>query len=163
MKKCRECSEDFEPKRSSQLFCSKPCTNRFSRINASKRCKCGGTISRYSLVCIPCAAIDKKQETINKWLLGLSKGGTTRGVSTAIRNYLLGQADFKCSICSFDTPHPEDGSSVLEIDHIDGDGDNHRPENLRVLCPNCHSLTPTYRGRNMGNGRKVWYSRNYRE
>jgi hypothetical protein len=36
----------------------------------------------------------------------------------------------------------------LELDHIDGIRDNNQIENLRVLCPNCHALTPTYRARN---------------
>lgn len=38
----------------------------------------------------------------------------------------------------------------LELDHIYGDRADNRPENLRLLCPNCHALTPTYRGRNIG-------------
>jgi Zn finger protein HypA/HybF involved in hydrogenase expression len=37
----------------------------------------------------------------------------------------------------------------LELDHIDGDRTNHRLENLRILCPNCHSQTSTYRGKNI--------------
>lgn len=37
---------------------------------------------------------------------------------------------------------------TLELDHIDGDNRNHHIENLRILCPNCHSQTPTFRGRN---------------
>lgn len=41
----------------------------------------------------------------------------------------------------------------LELDHVDGDRWNNTLENLRLLCPNCHALTPTYRGRNIGNGR----------
>jgi 5-methylcytosine-specific restriction endonuclease McrA len=36
---------------------------------------------------------------------------------------------------------------VLELDHIDGDCLNNRLENLRWLCPNCHSQTPTYKNR----------------
>ncbi|MEU5215765.1 HNH endonuclease signature motif containing protein [Streptomyces sp. NPDC020807] len=35
----------------------------------------------------------------------------------------------------------------LEVDHIDGDWRNNRIENLRFLCPNCHSATDNYRGR----------------
>ena len=38
----------------------------------------------------------------------------------------------------------------LELDHVNGDRTDNRLENLRLLCPNCHALTPTYRGRNIG-------------
>lgn len=37
----------------------------------------------------------------------------------------------------------------LELDHVDGDRYNNLLQNLRLLCPNCHALTPTYRGRNI--------------
>ena len=37
---------------------------------------------------------------------------------------------------------------ALELDHIDGDRENNLLINLRLLCPNCHATTPTYRGRN---------------
>ena len=43
----------------------------------------------------------------------------------------------------------------LELDHINGDRSDNRLENLRVLCPNCHALTPTYRGRNIGKRRTM--------
>lgn len=42
----------------------------------------------------------------------------------------------------------DDGRLPLEIDHINGDSRDNRIENLRILCPNCHSLKPTHRGRN---------------
>jgi 5-methylcytosine-specific restriction endonuclease McrA len=37
---------------------------------------------------------------------------------------------------------------TLELEHIDGNRHNNTRENLEGLCPNCHSLTPTWRGRN---------------
>lgn len=40
----------------------------------------------------------------------------------------------------------------LEVEHIDGDSTNNKEYNLTLLCPNCHSLTKTYRGLNKGNG-----------
>ena len=42
----------------------------------------------------------------------------------------------------------KDGYLPLELDHINGDRHDNRLNNLRVLCPNCHSLKPTHRGRN---------------
>ena len=42
----------------------------------------------------------------------------------------------------------DDGRVPLELDHINGDRHDNRLENLRVLCPNCHSLKPTHRGKN---------------
>lgn len=43
---------------------------------------------------------------------------------------------------------------VFEVDHIDGNRYNNNRENLEALCPNCHSLTPTWRGRNKENAFK---------
>jgi len=37
----------------------------------------------------------------------------------------------------------------LELDHIDGNNKNHKLENLRLICPNCHAQTPTYRAKNI--------------
>jgi len=42
---------------------------------------------------------------------------------------------------------------VLELEHIDGNSENNSEDNLSLLCPNCHSQTDTYKGKNAGNGR----------
>lgn len=57
---------------------------------------------------------------------------------------------YKCEICGISEWN---GSSLtLEIDHIDGIRNHNYPNNLRFLCPNCHSQTETWRGRNINSG-----------
>lgn len=43
----------------------------------------------------------------------------------------------------------EDGRIPVELDHKNGDRFDNRFENLQILCPNCHSLQPTHRGKNV--------------
>lgn len=38
----------------------------------------------------------------------------------------------------------------IELDHIDGNPSNNVRTNLRLICPNCHAQTPTYKGKNAG-------------
>ncbi|GGQ53153.1 MULTISPECIES: HNH endonuclease signature motif containing protein [Streptomyces] len=52
----------------------------------------------------------------------------------------------RCALCGVEAVWRGKPLS-LEVDHIDGDWRNNRIENLRILCPNCHSTTDTYRGR----------------
>lgn len=53
----------------------------------------------------------------------------------------------KCELCGW-AQRSKDGRLPLELDHSNGDHYDNRIENLRILCPNCHSLQPTHRGRN---------------
>jgi hypothetical protein len=67
-----------------------------------------------------------------------------------LKNRLIKEGLLKneCSICGIS----EWNGKLLncELDHIDGNRTNHRIENLRILCPNCHSQTDTYRSKNRG-------------
>jgi hypothetical protein len=73
--------------------------------------------------------------------------------STSIQSYkaknkLLREKilEYICSNCNL--TEWLDGPMPLELDHINGDRNDYRLENLRLLCPNCHALTSTYRGKN---------------
>lgn len=63
------------------------------------------------------------------------------------RLYEAGLKKPECELCGWHEISP-DGRVPVELDHINGDHSDNRIHNLRILCPNCHSLQPTHRGRN---------------
>ncbi len=74
--------------------------------------------------------------------------------SSKIRHYLnLSGRNYICEICGVSIWNEK--PITLEVDHIDGNHSNNRLSNLRYLCPNCHSQTNTYKGRNTNTGRKL--------
>ena len=92
------------------------------------------------------------EEKIRDWLSGDWSGQygpkTPHVVSPIVRKYLYEQYNHSCTKCGFSEVHPDDGSPILQINHVDGDARNHSPGNLEVLCPNCHAMTPNFGSRN---------------
>ena len=93
---------------------------------------------------------------IARWELGEEKGwtGKTALLCVWLRRHLHSTRGTACSECGWDEKHPVDGATLTEIDHIDGNAHNCTAENLKILCPNCHSKTPTHRSRNKTSVRK---------
>lgn len=60
-----------------------------------------------------------------------------------------------CELCGW-SEKAKDGRIPVELDHINGQPTDNRLENLRVLCPNCHSLQATHRGRNIKKKSARW-------
>jgi len=63
-----------------------------------------------------------------------------------VKQRFLDVVEYKCKICGI---KEWQGQSIkLDMDHINGNSSDDRIENLRLLCPNCHSLTETYKSKN---------------
>ena len=91
---------------------------------------------------------------LERWKAGKEKGLRTTGiVSNPIKRYLREKFGNKCFLCGWSEVNVQTGKVPLVADHIDGNWRNNIEENLRLICPNCDSLTPTYSALNKGNGR----------
>lgn len=121
--------------------CNKPLAIRAQRANVycSRRCQAEALYVAY----------------IADWLAGRVSGNQTNGcaISDYVRRWLFERAASKCEQCGWGKQHPVTGAVPLCAHHKNGDAADTRPDNLELLCPNCHSMTKTYGGLNRGRGR----------
>jgi len=121
---CLHCGK--EPARSYYIYCSNSCQQEY-----------------------------QYESYIKKWLAGEVNGLQCLGVvSRHIKKYLRIKFRDRCCLCGWSEVNPKTGIIPLVADHIDGDWRNNIESNLRLICPNCDSLAPTYAGSNRGHGRK---------
>jgi len=177
---CENCNNEHNGTYGSGRFCSSKCARGFStkakreEINnrvslkmggngAVKRkriCKTCGKVTQTRNIGGFCSAKCKHDDTyenyIRDWKNHINDGSKSQGMSVSnhIRRYLLQKYDGKCSRCGWDKKNPYINKCILEVEHIDGNCLNNKEENLDLICPNCHSLTPTYRALNTGNGNR---------
>ena len=157
-------------------FCSRSCSTSYTNKERSieeknkkpkKKClNCGEELDNNTKTyCnIRCFHEYKYKNYIKKWKneeISGTIGDVWIDISDYIRRYIFEKYDYKCAQCGWAEINPYTGTLPLEIEHIDGDATNNKEENLILLCPNCHSLTSTYRGANKGNGKRniTWLSR----
>lgn len=110
-----------------------------------------------------CQANENYQNYIKRWKSGIedgSRGISTRCVSEHVRRYLIEKYSEKCSLCGWNEKNLTTGKIPLEIDHLNGKAEDNQEENLRIICPNCHSLSSNFRNLNKGNGRS-WRTKKY--
>jgi len=123
MKKCLSCKGEIN--KNSKKYCSYQCQNDYQRM-----------------------------EKVNLWLEGRHNGMRGKTATAQwIKWYLIKENGEKCMECGWCEVNKFTGNIPIELEHIDGDFTNNKIDNLKLLCPNCHSLTPTYKGANKKGGR----------
>jgi hypothetical protein len=133
-------------------FCCRSCSTTYNNLKKSrenpkevKLCKqCNSVIKEGEFYCsIRCHHLFNNNI---KLLSGVA-------CSANVRKYLIKTHGSKCMECGWDKINPTSGKVPIELEHIDGNSENNQLDNVKLLCPNCHSLTPTYKGLNRGKGR----------
>lgn len=162
---CGYCGIVYAKTHKGQIYCSRECSTasiKAGRLARRRRCLngCGKPISHASkrFCSMQCAADFRRADTICKWQAGEISGAMTNieeMLSKTIRDYILAKFEYKCCECGWSEVNKTTKKVPVQVHHVDGNCCNHKEYNLTVLCPNCHSLTPTYGGLNAGSGREL--------
>ena len=125
-------------------------------VYSIKKCpRCGNESRRRGLYCsVSCSGLHETDKKIQLWLEGKHDGvcGKTSTVRW-IKRYLIEQRGEKCEMCGWGKRNTHTGKIPIELSHKDGNFKNNKIDNLELICPNCHSLTDSYKGANKKSGR----------
>lgn len=177
IKKCLHCKSEFDClKIENRIFCSHSCSATYTNIERSKspskyeglkmvddcvvknceNCKSEFKINsrnfskhKYKKYC----SVKCHKEFEEKIRFDKVENSEIIVSSKMVKFYLIKKHGNKCMECGWCSVNPTSGKVPIELEHIDGNSENNKLENLKLLCPNCHSLTPTYKALNRGNGR----------
>ena len=163
-KVCPECGTLIPYKRRfGGKFCNSSCAASYNNKRRASKYSCivcrKPVKERHNKYCSSsCQSIFQDIKVIDLWKKGDITGNTNAKTEPqllmAIRRWVLKRADYKCEQCGWNKINITTGKIPLQVHHKDGNSYNSTSDNLEVLCPNCHSLTPTYGGSNKGSGRK---------
>lgn len=162
---CLECGKEL--KTGQKKFCSSSCSakfnnrgrkhseetkNKISRTLAKREylerdnsvCPiCGKEIkNRQRIYCSrECFQEHRYNEEVKKWK-ETPELFSSEDMPNVVRRYLFTKYSCKCQKCGWGEVNETTGKVPLEVHHLNGDCTDNREENLQLLCPNCHSLTP---------------------
>ena len=141
--KCNKCGKEHDGSFGSGKFCSRACANSRIRTEETKKKISEGILkSEWLLKCdyshnSSDEKIEKQRET---WK---AKRNFNTAHIFSIKKWLKEERGHKCEECGVEEWNGK--RLPMEVDHIDGNTKNNDLTNLKVLCPNCHSQTPTWR------------------
>lgn len=172
-KLCKQCSQPllYEDSLKKKAFCNNSCSASYRNMGRVRKkkiqicsfCKIEFSRKSHNKFCsIKCCTEYKRSSYLKEWKSGKINASLSGRIdSTYIREYIFNKYNNCCSICKWSERHTVTGKIPLQIDHKDGNSMNNKEENLRLLCPNCHSLTTTYGILNKGHGRSYRMKRYY--
>jgi hypothetical protein len=151
------CGNPIFSKSCKAKYCSLKCaTARYRKKDGEARLPCLNgcgrfvTSGRKKYCCFACQQDYQFKIRCLALEAGLHK---TFSSNRFIRKYLVSRFGERCFRCGWNARHALTGRVPVEVEHIDGNWQNNHPSNLTLICPNCHSLTSTFRGLNRGKGR----------
>lgn len=142
---CPQCGERIPFEKRTNKFCNSSCSAGYSNkrrpsiSTKSRFCSCGNPKKLENKYCKECS-----DNHVYHKILRLEDAKHDR----QRKRILLEQRGHCCENCK--RTRWEGQPIPLELHHDDGNSDNNEPENLSIICPNCHALTANYKGANAG-------------
>jgi 5-methylcytosine-specific restriction endonuclease McrA len=158
-KLCKKCNKEFTPTKGYVNYCGPICRSgreqtpemlKKKSISNKKHWKDGGVFRNMDWDMLNNRP-EKIKVTLEVWFLKAEQrilNGEQLNNETT-KKYLIEKHGHKCWGCEATEWQGE--KLHLEMDHIDGNNKNNDINNIRILCPNCHSITPTWRYKNIKN------------
>lgn len=161
MKNCKKCDKKFEPIKGLINYCSLECRNSRTWSDEDKLKKSEAAKKSDKVLIANRTTIRKTKErkikNPNFWFEIKEERSLKRKTLIMslpyedlkfeiLRERIIYEQDCKCNKCGLDKWLGE--TIPLEIEHKDGNHFNNDRNNLEMLCPNCHAMTKTWRGRN---------------
>ena len=154
---CLICGKELTGRK--KTYCSKECRkNSYKREKVVKYCiYCGKEFTGLSdrkFCSVDCSNQYQKDNIIKLFLENNYFNDGNIKIPKVIREFLYEKCNYKCEVCGYEGYNIKTGNTILQIHHIDGNSKNNSPNNLQVICPNCHAKTENYMALNKGNSKR---------